>query len=1557
MNNSNLDLSCFVSFMQGSKTDFGATISITNPSPLTKEMFSNLPTNYTKNQTSGVYALVYGSGYEFESGKQTLQQAEANNYLYSPDVQQGNFKVSGIGKYLIEFNIPFTTPPLNVNIVGSDSTDVFIEFTSRFGMIINVQTDAQDTLQYRASGFVGAASNEILGDALYDNFGALYQFPRLGDSVINDTYVSFYENVNTFIQVESILPVQNVQVNFDSNGNVIGSPVLTNNTPPINNGQSVYKGIIKSTTVITNPPCTHELVDLAGNLIALLDAATVSQSVTSFYANSGNNIYKNDPEVYILGPVSTFMFDRWHQPEYIQEVFRGDNKYRRILSGINQSLFLGPTVSGAANMVEALIAQPFIDAEKWDDSDYRIFKNSLNMDTPKYLTYNYGASGIIESVNADSQYQGYPTTPPIVEVKRVLQSWSPDNITYNTKPTAISLDVPVVEQITSLNNVTRFDITNEITRQLRLGIDVPTGGIINWNYDSSVGSLPVSGFSLYENYNYVFLNNVADSITNINIFWYAQQFNINGPTGYRTFGPLQYGRDFFAIPTEKFLLTNGNYDLPSELLAGYNCNSNIPYKNVQNDAYGNSQWLGANLVNQGVLPSSTPALPQFVIQLDLRNLSSLNVNNISTKMPTNPYDFILYSYAAVSTTQASVYGNYDATVAANNEGITSLYYDADTSSAVQPEDTPFTTSSAKLSPVALAQTSFAKLITATGYEYVTTMIGGQISYSKTVLMDDIKLRTPINANEKAESSSGIFVMQALRTVPGLGDTGQLGTSQYIVSGVVAPMISSNGIRYFEPDYGDYVLLDSNGNPTAIFNRNSIVRFADLVGTTQTVTGVVFYTLWDTRIPVGEYRTGSPVFQALANFDSSANAITPDIVSGTYENSNFLVEIQGLPLGNQQAVTATWTFNILPTSNSPSADPSALTFSDRLVGSSVIYGVMSVFTGLNIQSNGLDPDNATYVQEYVSPAFTGYFINYNDYINVIGSKLSPLGDTHALSTLTNPILSKPLVGEPNLNTTLNFFNPQYGFISVSILPNQEFYINGSGAPVNVIRPNNNGLALQIQGDSYAGLVFYGTTTDKIVDKPTRLIADFTFASANQQVRKKVIEIDDGGYATFVDGKHPDTVQTGSVFYLAGNSFKYVSDGLDQATNQYSSNSPQAEQVAGQFYDRNPVIDLEGNTVPPIFETDPSQNQKTDLSNSIGLPGPPMRYRRPPLTNNSAGTYQAANELAIKNGYLNISPEKIAYIQFDFSSFPVDAIVNNGILEIYFASGFTIKQGKDIDLSLNKNSFWDKSRLSGNGKTFLKKLANADGSEYTLYQPLKNNHWRKNFFEIVIPYAFMSEPNDVNYGIRNLFSNNNSGTLPAPQNPQPNLEYLGFLNIDEIDTTSLLIGSTNPIENAVGLANIILSLETTVYQINGILRFSEDNYGNTSLANCIDTTNGIIYASTSDCSTIISNSSSPTTQSIIGQQISQNDILPNQKVLVFPFGLNSSVFFYGYVTSVLPTNSIGFTNNDISIYKKALDYVQPLYSEYVVKLLEADTYLPYMVFGKENIVTDTSQDIAY
>jgi len=1513
-------------------SDFKAVLAITNPSPLTKQMLDNLPDDYDKSQSTGNFAAVYATGYEFERLKQTLQQTEANNYLYSPDTQEDSFKVTGAGKYLIEFNIPFVTPPLNVSIVGSDFTDAFIEYSSRFGMIVNVLTNGQDTLQYRASGFVGAASDEHLGDGLFNNFGALYQFPRVGDSVINESYVKFYEKTNQFINVHSIIPVQTLSgpVIRDSNGIAIAPyPAIISSTPPIS--QSYVKGLIRPTNVVTSPQSTHELVDISGNLIALLDASNTSQNVISFFQNSGDNFFKSDPQVYITGAFSTFEFNRWRQPNYTQEVFRADNKYRRILSGINKSLALGPTVAGVSNMVEALIAQPFIPHSVWDDSDFRIFKNTKGLNSPKY---NIG--------KANSQYEGYPTAVPKVEVRRVLQPWTPDNITYNTKPKSTSFENPVIQSVGVLNNATRFDITNELTRSLRLGIDVPQGGIINWNYQNTSVTIPASGSPLYELYNYVFLNNPGDSIANINIFWYAQQTNANGPTDYKSFGPLQYGRDYFVIPTAKFLLPNGKYQLPSELLQGYNCNSSIPYASGIADSFGNLNWMGTDLVNANKLPSNTPALPQFVVQLDLRNLSVYN-NGISTKMPTNLYDFILYSYGQITTTQARASGSYPDRVAANGTYKIASYYDADTSSALQPSDSPFSTAQGKLPPTALAQSSFAKLVSNTNYEYITTMIGGQLTFNKTVYIDSIKRQTSVNGTNLTPPS--VLVIQALKiatVTPPASAIGQVGTNQYTLTGKVDRAISTTtGNRYFEFDFGDYVLLDAHGNPIAIFDNSSPIQFGQIVGQTITVTGVVFYTIWDTRIPVSYYRTGSPVFQAAANFPSTVEVFTPDIIASGYNNENYLVRIDGLPKGNQQTITASWTFNILPTSGTFNQDSSALAFSDTIKhnqsGADVHqFGVMSQFTGLVLSQTGVDPDNASYEQDYESPSFSGYFLNYNDYINAVGSKLSTFGDSNATNTLTNPILNKPLPSEARLNTILNFFSPKYGFVSLSILPNMEFYMTGSGAPVSIVRPNNNGIALQMSGDSYAGLVFYGKNSDKIVDKPTRLIVDFTYSTADQQARKKIVEVEDGGFANWVDGKNPDTVQDSSVFFVTGNEFKYSHESYDQPVNQYADNGPETVQNAGQYYDRFPTDGSE-----PIFHTDPSQNALTTSSDRLGEPGPPARYRRPNLNNNTSGVYQTPGSLAVAKGYLNITPEKIAYIQFDLTGFPVDAIINNGILEVYFASGFTIKQGKDVNFELNHNIAWQKSRLSGNGKTFVKKLTNPDGTDYTVLQPLGNVHWRKNFFEIVIPYAFNSEPADLNYGIRKLFSNNSANSLPAPQNPQPNLEYLGFLNIDEINTASLT--ATTFIEDTVGLANIILSTSSIIYKVDGILSFGVDSNANTTLLNPFDQVNGKI--------------SSLDSSKFIGQFINQTDVLPNMKVLIYPFGLGQNIFFYGYVKSLLPANLVGFTDNDIAVYQKALNYVQPLYSEYVVKLLESDTYFPYRVFGKETTVEDTSNDIAY
>jgi hypothetical protein len=97
----------------------------------------------------------------------------------------------------------------------------------------------------------------------------------------------------------------------------------------------------------------------------------------------------------------------------------------------------------------------------------------------------------------------------------------------------------------------------------------------------------------------------------------------------------------------------------------------------------------------------------------------------------------------------------------------------------------------------------------------------------------------------------------------------------------------------------------------------------------------------------------------------------------------------------------------------------------------------------------------------------------------------------------------------------------------------------------------------------------------------------------------------------------------------------------------------------------------------------------------------------------------------------------------------------------------------------------------------------------------------------------------------------------------------------------------------------------------------------------------------------------------EPIPQGNLSENQKVLVFPLGIgpNSDVYFYGYIKSVTPSSYIGFTNVDISIYNQILQYITPLYSQYVVKLLEADTYFTYNTFGRETQVSNTVEDISF
>jgi hypothetical protein len=92
-------------YYTSSKTDFVSTINITNPSLITADMISDLPDNYTNSQNSNIFALSYGTGYEFERLKQTLLQLEANNYLYSPDIQTQSLAIDGVGLYRVELPV------------------------------------------------------------------------------------------------------------------------------------------------------------------------------------------------------------------------------------------------------------------------------------------------------------------------------------------------------------------------------------------------------------------------------------------------------------------------------------------------------------------------------------------------------------------------------------------------------------------------------------------------------------------------------------------------------------------------------------------------------------------------------------------------------------------------------------------------------------------------------------------------------------------------------------------------------------------------------------------------------------------------------------------------------------------------------------------------------------------------------------------------------------------------------------------------------------------------------------------------------------------------------------------------------------------------------------------------------------------------------------------------------------------------------------------------------------------------------------------------------------
>jgi len=1568
-------------------SDFKATISITNPSPLAQSLMQLLPSNYTQDQNSNVYALMYGSGYSAEQLKQTNGQSEANNYINSPSTQTGQIAVPGTGTFLVEFDLPFVVPPLNVSIQGSTTTDCFIEYTSRFGMTVTVTQGSSDILQWSATGAVGAATDPVLGDALYNNFGTVLNIPRVNDSVVNASWVNQYINVTTFVTVNAMIPVQNFTVPV-----VIGQP-LTLNAPP---GANSLRGQLQPTSVVCTPSASHQLVADDGTILALLSfngstfplistttsatsAMTTTDLITGFYPANLQDRYFPNPtndgtieakimystfDVYISGVVSTVTFNPWDQLSYVQENFRADNCYRRILAGVNQALTIGPNADGIATLTEALFSQPYIPQDIWDASDFRVFTNTANALT--------------------TQYDGTPTTNPIVQILEVTNSWTPETLTYNNRPIVTEInDVPNVE-VTTLNTPTKFDLTNELIRELRVGIDADTGGIINWNY------LPESLQSLYTTgnmvngqtyaYNYLFLNNADDSIASLILFYYQTLFSGSNPTGYQSFGPLVLGRDYYLVNTSDLYDPSANngaggYNLPSELMFKYAASSAIPFVTT-------IPGVGTQGTNYIYDPADNkPQLPSVVIQIDL----TASGYNATSKFPISQTDFILYSYAEVTCSPGVATGTFDTDP--NNTHLIE-FYDSQSAYSVQPSNSPFASSN-----VRLAQGSFARMTDDVGYKFTTSLIGGQITFNKTVTVENLLNHVP----NESYGPCGIPVLKILSagvattTSQGLTSIGQF----FSIQGRVVTN-TFQGQPYFQIENAQYIIIDKYNYPIAIVDPSSIIAIGQapyFVSNYEVTThefvysGAVGSIIWDTRIPVTDYQDTSPVFQVADNFGAEIDAFTPtiDVVpSALPVNTNFMALIRAVPLGNQQTVTASWTFNVVQQksqylSNALNGIPS-IGFPDLKAELDVLGnviepaqpGIMSYFTGkYTLDTLGLDPDNGQYTQTYVSPQFTAYFIGYKDMLLTDygptcpgGSILSTQGDSELFDTISN---SYTVPG--NYATILVFFNPRIGFFSTSVIPGMEFYNTNSSATIDIVRPRNLGIALRLLRDSYNGLVFYGTSLDQNVDKPTRMVLDFSFAASQGDTRHRVFEIEDDTFAGWVDGMRPDeTVSEGSTFFLAGDEFKYSALGLDQAINRFGPGFD-ANGNYDALLDQGLILGEQyslTSTPYPAYEVRPGDTTST--------PTVPQRYRRPPqwVYNSSGAEVQSST-------YYNRTPEKIAYFKFDFSSMPIDTYLQSAILEITFCSGFTIRTGLQKNMTLCYNSLWNKSRLSGNGLTqqvILRDtnnipLKDSSGNQLPpITRPLNNVHWRKNFFEIVVPYAFQS---NFDYDFANIF-NPVSINLLSTQVPTSGLEYVGFINLDEIGVSPIPVETNVYVETTQGLSNLTLSSQTVVWHVvQGTLSATASGAPNigpwSSTVINIDST----LQSTPDGLPTYNQWLAATGAGIVNsafryyQVIDQDSILPNMKVVVFPFGIlndaygnpdpQNSQFVYGYVTSVLPSNIVSFDSNHVAQYTNLFEYIVPTYAEYNVNLLESDTYFPFMTFGRNTTISGTTQDISF
>lgn len=1546
-------------------TDFKSTVSITNPSPLTTAMQGQLPSNYTQSQNSNVFAFMYGTGYALEELNQTITQLQANNYLYSPSSQTGEILVTGTGLYLIEFSVPFIVPPLNVSIsAGSSSTDVYIEYTSNFGMTINVVSGNQDVLTWTASGATGAVNGEEFGDALYNNFGAIFNFPRTGDSIADATFVSQYESFSTFIDANSLT----TYIDFSSYPDE-----LIYNAPTV----GALRGTLQPVSIVTNPTASHQLISDTGEIIALINfdvgifpIGTTTAQVSSFYpanllATYGipttmingqvvNVLPPDGTDVYVNGTFSTFSFDRWDQLSYQQEVIRADNKYRRLLYGINSSLKAGPNVTGVAEMVQAIIAQPFIPQDIWEASDFRVFEP--NPEGLNFVTYTS-----TDSVSAATQKDGYPAVAPYVYIEEIQQAWKPSNLTYNNKPYSTPIaDIPPV-QITQLNTVTPFDITNEVIRQLRVGLeDINEGGIIDWNYLNFTSSeLPTSVYqtgveinNVNYSYNYVFLNNTTDSVANLKIFYYRNLIDSTGATtGYNTNGTLVYNKDYYLISTSTLYDASANngaggYLLPAELCVNYAVNSALPALYTIGELVAGQNYIYDDSVFK-------PGIPSSVIQLalDNRNLTYSSIINGPTHFPTSVDDFIIYTYQDVNYTPGLTTGTFDT----DPENPTlPCYYDSANIYAVQPSDSVF---SGSYNVLRVAQGSYARFTSETGNKYVLSMVGGEVTFNKTVDISAMLSPNPIeNVNL---GPAGILILQvtsvgSLESNPTASNltSGYVNVGNYfVVPGSIASNINNtNHQPYFQIDNASYLIMNENGFPCAIVASNSQFDVSQYVnGNKMLWQGVVTGIIWDTRIPVTDYYVNSPVFQSTNNFNAAGITYTPDLSGPSTAlpiNKNFLVLLQGDFLGNQQSVTASWTFNISQLQISSASLNTAsfngvesLTLSDSILSNSTIQpGIFTYFTGNQlIRTLGIEPDGATYQQQYESPSFgNSYFLSYKDYVNtsygngIYGNKLSTTGDATYFDTLYN---NDTIPAE--YSTILTFFNPVYGFIYFSIIPQMEFYVASDSSAIPIGRPRNLGIALTMQSGTYSGLVFYGTVGNQIVDKPTRLLVDFSYSASQNTNRHRIIDLDTNSNAGWVDGLNPNTVQTGDVFFIAGDTFKYSGDGYDQAPSFYSTNAI-SQPVQSSPYTQN--------SIPPAYEVAPGFPYPSTPNN-------PQRYRRPPTYVLGTGGLETLDPTY----YMN-TPEKISYFQFDLNSFPVDTILKQAQLELYFCSGFTINEAINKDLVLSYNSLWKRSRLSGNGRTEQTVQINSDGTTTVLVKPVNNVHWRKNYFEINIPYVYTGQRTNKDYGIQNIFTS--TELLSSVQaEPNENLFYLGFVNLDEIGVYNSGVANQYT-EQTEGLTNLVLTDSSVFYVVTGSLSATSEGDPNIELYDPISNPNGLATPAQVIEYNLPSNYQYRT-------PISQDNVLPNEKVLVFPFGDTNSngnydptqPYVYGYVKSILPTSQIGFDSANLNLYKSMLEYIVPLYSQYTVNLLEADTYLPFMSFGRNTAIAGTPQDISY